>query len=101
MQWRACDLDVLGGLASQTLKQHADEPPGPHVEEGKGYWRIILSSQSSLLNARGRVSEPYEPCERCAARSSEHRPLSAVPQQPDRLCVAVIVDDPDLAPTEE
>ncbi len=35
------DLDILGMLAAEASKEHADEPPGPEVEEGQGHRRII------------------------------------------------------------
>ncbi|HZD02606.1 MAG TPA: hypothetical protein VFA46_21185, partial [Actinomycetes bacterium] len=35
------DLDVLGMLALQAPKQHADESACHEVEEGKGHWLII------------------------------------------------------------
>jgi hypothetical protein len=35
------NLDVLGVLAAEASKQHADEPPSQKVEEGQRHRRMI------------------------------------------------------------
>jgi hypothetical protein len=53
------DLDVLGVLASQASKQHAEESACREVEEGRtGPSADYRSALSLLLSALGRVSEP-------------------------------------------
>jgi hypothetical protein len=52
------DLDILGMLASQASKQHADESARHKVEEGQGHRRIIPDPFLAAQRNR-RVSEPH------------------------------------------
>ncbi|HEV8456255.1 MAG TPA: hypothetical protein VGQ24_15255 [Gemmatimonadales bacterium] len=52
------NLDVLGVLATEASKQHADEPPSQEVEEGQRHRRII-ASPSPRCSPHDQVSEPY------------------------------------------
>jgi len=53
------DLDILGVLALEASKQHADKPACHEVEEGQGHWPILPRPGPRRSTHTAEVSEPH------------------------------------------